>query len=81
MKINYDPAVDRVAGVMRCAAWRSDGASFSSLSDTVSYLICVLLCKKVHPHIMPLMTADGEERQYSKHINGQHGNNLVIMFL
>ena len=82
MKINYDPAVDRVARVMRCAAWRDGGASFPSLSDTVSYLISVPLGKKVHPRIMPLMTADGEERQSvydSRHTGGRHGNNLIIM--
>ena len=37
---------------------------FPSVSDTASYLISVPLCKKrSSPHVMPLMTADGEERQ------------------
>lgn len=63
MKINYDPVVDRVDRLIRCAAWRGGGASFPLpvRYSILSHLRATLW--KVHPHIMPLMTADGEKRQ------------------
>lgn len=80
MKINYDPCVDRVAGVMRCAAWSGGDAS---LSLPVRSGIPSHLCQKVRPRIMPLMTADGEEDRQGcirRRTGGQNGNKLIMMF-
>lgn len=59
--------------------WRRD-AFFPVRFSILSHLCASL--SKVHPRIMPLLTADGEDRQgrICKRTGGQNGNKLIIIF-
>ena len=81
MEINYDPVVDRVAGVMRCAACWGAGTSFPSLPHTGSWLFSVPLGKRSTLTLRGSGDSRwrGGRRDTCLPVHTQHDNNLIIM--